>query len=429
MGNVDSIPENYNSSQVVNLTHFKVIKTIGQGAFGKVFKVQHTQRRELYALKVIVKEKCIKMDAVSNVIRERTILERVDHPLICNMRFAFQDDFTMFMAMDYMSGGDLRSHLTERLHDEMTIKFWMAELICAVKYLHSQGIVHRDIKPDNILLDGEGHIHLSDFNIACQIPKNNEKKLSSLSGTAVYFAPEMFLGVGYNEDVDWWSVGITFYECIYGERPWSYCTDIDELGKQIVHKKIPYPTHRRSISNECVSAIKSFLQINPNKRLGHGIKSGWNKIASHSFFRAIDWYSIDNKQCQPVYTPHIESIQMNTTSFHSQKHTQSSQHGEQDHILAMLNDELSTTPTTAHQNEGVMGWLYRQKEKRSSRTQNRQSQDMILLQHNFKSFDYTIFDQYEGFLDQHLMTVGPPPDWVKPAFPGADNGGIHISVI
>lgn len=179
-----------------------------------------------------------------------------------------------------------------------------------------------------------------------------------------------------------------------------------------------------------------FLQINPNKRLGHGIKSGWNKIASHSFFRAIDWYSMDNKQCQPVYTPHIESIQMNTTSFHSQhqrhQNQLSSPHQEQqDHILAMLNEELSTPPTTTetHHNEGVMGWLYRRKEKRSSRTQNRQSQDMILLQHNFKSFDYTIFDQYEGFLDQHLMTVGPPPDWVKPAFPGADNGGIHISVI
>lgn len=168
-----------------------------------------------------------------------------------------------------------------------------------------------------------------------------------------------------------------------------------------------------------------FLQINPNKRLGHGIKSGWNKIASHSFFRAIDWYSMDNKQCQPVYTPHIESIQMNT-SLQQQKSQQSQE--EEDHILAMLNDELST-PLVQNHNEGVMGWLYRQKDKRSSRTQNRQSQDMILLQHNFKSFDYTIFDQYEGFLDQHLMTVGPPPDWVKPAFPGADNGCIHISVI
>lgn len=151
--------------------------------------------------------------------------------------------------------------------------------------------------------------------------------------------------------------------------------------------------------------------------MGHGIKSGWNKIASHSFFRAIDWYSMDNKECQPVYTPHIESIHMNTTVNTSQ----------QDHILHMLNEELSSP--VQNNNEGVMGWLCRQKERRSSKIQNRQSQDMILLQHNFKSFDYTIFDQYEGFLDQHLMTVGPPPDWVKPAFPGADNGGIHIRVV
>lgn len=126
--------------------------------------------------------------------------------------------------------------------------------------------------------------------------------------------------------------------------------------------------------------------------MGHGIITGWNKIASHSFFRTIDWYSINSKQCQPVYIPTIQSQLIN-------------------HVVSEQEEE--------NNNDGVMGWLCRQKDKR---TQNRKSQDMRLLNNNFKSFDYTIFDQYEGFLDQHLMTVGPPPDWVKPAFPDADNG-------
>ncbi|KAK4517029.1 citrate (Si)-synthase [Mucor velutinosus] len=428
MGNIDSLPEidmREEEEEDVHLAHFKVLKTIGQGAFGKVYKVQHRKQRELYALKVINKERCIKMNAVSNIIRERTIIECLDHPLVCNMRFAFQDTESMFMAMDLMSGGDLRSHIsnsTVQQHDERTIQFWMAELICAVKYLHSQGIIHRDIKPDNILLDQQGHVHLSDFNIACNIPEKYEKPLISLSGTAVYFAPEYFKCIGYNEDVDWWSLGITFYECVYGTRPWLHCTNIDDLGKQILHRKIPFP-YKQSISVECVSALKSFLEKDPKKRLGHGIISGWNKIASHPFFRSVDWYTMDNKQCQPLYIPRIQpfTIPQATTAAADDLLSQQTSHKTTTTCSIIPKD---ITPPLDEE-EGVMGWLNRY--KRSSRTlqkQNRFSQDLKIIQDKFKPFDYTIFDQYQGFLDERLMTVGPPPDWVKPAFPDADNGSI-----
>ncbi|KAI8087597.1 kinase-like domain-containing protein [Gilbertella persicaria] len=411
MGNVDSIPENREKEEV-QLSHFKIIKTLGKGAFGKVYKVQHIKRKELYALKVINKEQCIKMDAVKNIIRERTILECVDHPLVCNMRFAFQDSQSMFMAMDLMSGGDLRSHLVQD-HNENVIKFWIAELVCAIKYLHSQGIVHRDIKPDNILLDQQGHVHLSDFNIACHIPEKNERPLTSLSGTAVYFAPEIFRGNGYNEDVDWWSLGITFYECVYGTRPWLHCTNIDELSKQVLHRNIPYP-YKQSISPKCVSAIKCFLEKDSKKRMGHGVISGWKNIASHPFFQNIDWHKIDNKQCQPLYVPSLASEAIEDAII--------SDYLSNQNLMTVLNEPAASPPAEPN-NDGVMGWLCRQK-RRSSRTyeDNRHSQDLRLLEHRFKPFDYTIFEQYEGFLDEHLMTVGPPPDWVKPAFPGADNG-------
>ncbi|KAG1049469.1 hypothetical protein G6F43_008203 [Rhizopus delemar] len=321
------------------------------------------------------------MKAVYNVIRERKILEALDHPLICNMRFAFQDTHSLFMAMDLMY--------------EDIIQFWISELVCAVKYLHSQGIVHRDIKPDNILMDQEGHIHLSDFNIASQIHSN--KPLTSLSGTAAYFAPEMFKGNGYNEDIDWWCVGVTFYECVYKKRPWPHCNSMDELKQYIVCKPIPYPPSKNASFN-CISALKNFLERDPKKRLGHGITSGWHKIMSHPFFKPIDWYSLDSKQCTPLYKPP-------TTN-------------DITHIVTQLTNDHDDS------DDGVLGWwLYKKKRRASDTQQNRRkSQDLKLLEEKFRVFDYTVFDEYEGFLDEKRMTVGPPPPWVKPAFPGADNG-------
>ncbi|CEG65075.1 Putative AGC/YANK protein kinase [Rhizopus microsporus] len=378
------------------MSRFKIIKTIGQGGFCKVYKVQHAQRKRLYALKVINKEKCIKMGAVFNVIRERKILENLDHPLICNMRFAFQDTSSIYMAMDLMIAGDLRFHITHKQHNEQVIRFWISELVCAVKYLHSQGIVHRDIKPDNILLDKEGHIHLSDFNIACEIPSN--KPLISLSGTAAYFAPEMLKGNGYDEDVDWWSVGITFYECVYGKRPWSNCNNIEELKKQVVYNPIPYPPS--NVSLNCLSALKSFLEKDAKKRLGHGVSSGWRSIMSHPFFKPVDWYSIDTKQSLPLYIP---------------------EHKDEETVNPVI------TNTDLQPPDGVAGWLYRCQRRASYgqlQQDRRYSQDLKLLEERFKTFDYTVFDEYEGFLDEKLMTVGPPPPWVKPAFPGADNGSL-----
>ncbi|CEP16062.1 hypothetical protein [Parasitella parasitica] len=267
-------------------------------------------------------------------------------------------------------------------------------------------------------MDQDGHVHLSDFNIACSIPENHEKPLTSMSGTAVYFAPEYFRHHGYNEDVDWWSLGVTFYECVYGKRPWLHCTNIDDLGKQILRRGIPFPC-KQSFSIECISAVKCFLEKDAKKRLGHGIVSGWNKIAAHPFFRSVDWYNIDNKQCQPLYIPH-----------HIQPSTIIKTADDLSLISMLSSQHLPHKPDSIpdqQKEEGVMGWLYRHKRPASPAAlekHSRYSQDFKFIQDKFKLFDYTIFDQYRGFLDERLMTVGPPPDWVKPAFPDADNGSV-----
>lgn len=167
--------------------------------------------------------------------------------------------------------------------------------------------------------------------------------------------------------------------------------------------------------------------------MGHGIISGWSTLASHPFFRSIDWYRIDSKQSQPVYTPHrfnekdFNDILLSSSREQLQQYEQQLEKSANNQsILQQMILEEEDPLLQQQNNDGVMGWLL-QRPRRSSRTpqqENRFSQDMKLLQDKFKSFDYTIFDEYEGFLDERLMTVGPPPDWVKPAFPGADNGSL-----
>lgn len=176
--------------------------------------VEHRKTHMVFALKYIDKEECCRSESVRNIIRERNMLEHLDHPLVCNLRFAFADDAYMYMVLDLMLGGDLRFHLNRKNFTENAVRIWISELACALRYLHSKHVAHRDIKPDNILLDEAGHCHLTDFNVATIFDSN--RPMTSHSGTLAYMAPEVFVNDGYGPGVDWWGLGIVFYECIYG---------------------------------------------------------------------------------------------------------------------------------------------------------------------------------------------------------------------
>jgi serine/threonine kinase 32 len=140
----------------------------------------------LYALKYINKEKCIGQRAARNTVFERNLLVDLDYPLIVNLRYAFQDDENMFMVLDLMLGGDLKYHLHQNgAFPEEAVRIYAAEMVCGVEYLHSRGVVHRDIKPDNLLLDEAGHVHLTDFNVATYLPHDGSP-LTSFSGTITY---------------------------------------------------------------------------------------------------------------------------------------------------------------------------------------------------------------------------------------------------
>lgn len=180
------------------------------------------------------------------------MLEHLNHPFLCNLRYSFQDieylcvppppappttradpNPRRYIVVDLMNGGDLRFHISRKTFTEDAVRFWIAELGCALRYIHRQGVVHRDVKPDNVLLDGEGHVHLADFvrrcsamivwSLCADIMQNvasdftPAKPLTSKSGTLAYLAPEVYEGKGYSCEVDWWSLGVLFYECIYNK--------------------------------------------------------------------------------------------------------------------------------------------------------------------------------------------------------------------
>lgn len=384
--------------RAVTLSHFKLMRIVGRGAFGKVRIVEHKESRSLYALKYISKEECIRMDAVRNIIRERVILEQLDHPFLCRLRFAFQDDDYMYMVTDLMLGGDLHYHLSRQSYfSEDTIRFWFAELASAVKYLHLKRVVHRDIKPHNILMDDKGHVHLADFNIATHL--HAHRPLTSNSGTGYYIAPEVYRGGGYNEAVDWWSLGVTLYECIYQKRPFEYETT-EELQAAIRRGHVNYPTKDRQVSGECLAVMQGFLEVNPNKRLGHG-DAGWAALVRHPFFRPINWNKLESKSILPPFQPATENNFDLTYDL--------------EELL------LEESPLTAHT---VRRPNKSNKKDATDPIVSKRDRDLSLIEEKFKYFDFTIFEKYEGFKDPVTMTVGDPPNWVKPAFEGAEQGDI-----
>uniref|UniRef100_A0A803VGC4 Serine/threonine-protein kinase 32C n=1 Tax=Ficedula albicollis TaxID=59894 RepID=A0A803VGC4_FICAL len=210
----------FDEREDVNFDHFQILRAIGKGSFGKVCIVQKRDTEKMYAMKYMNKQQCIERDEVRNVFRELEILQEIEHVFLVNLWYSFQDEEDMFMVVDLLLGGDLRYHLQQNVQfTEETVKLYICEMALALDYLRSQHIIHRDVKPDNILLDEQGHAHLTDFNIATII--RDGERATALAGTKPYMAPEIFHsflsgGTGYSFEVDWWSLGIMAYELLRG---------------------------------------------------------------------------------------------------------------------------------------------------------------------------------------------------------------------
>ncbi|RKP34882.1 kinase-like domain-containing protein [Dimargaris cristalligena] len=313
MGAVCCRDSSIDFTEEVRLAHFDLLRCVGKGAFGKVRIVQHKANKQNYALKYINKEKCIRMKAIDNIIQERRILEEIKFPLICNLRYAFQDDENMFMVLDLMLGGDLRFHVDRKgsLSEEV-IRLWAAEIIVSLHYLHSKRFVHRDIKPDNVLLDSQGHAHLTDFNIAVRIKPG--KKLTSVAGSLAYMAPEILQRMGYTFSVDWWSTGVLLYEMLFGQRPFRAKSN-DELARLILQKPITFPDKPvmgGPVSDACKEVLLGLCERNIHKRLGFG-ESNYRKLINHRWFEGINWDQVARKEIKPLFVPDAKHSNFDAT--------------------------------------------------------------------------------------------------------------------
>ncbi|EIW84113.1 kinase-like protein [Coniophora puteana RWD-64-598 SS2] len=286
----------------VNLYHFDLHRAVGKGAFGKVRVVEHKKLKRLYALKYIDKAKCIKQKAIANIIQERRLLEEIDHPFIVNLRYAFQDDENCFFVLDLMLGGDLRFHL-ERTggFKENCVQFWMAELSSALSYLHKQRIIHRDLKPDNVLLDSDGHVHITDFNVAIHY---SERRLhTSVAGSMAYMAPEVVGRKGYTWCIDWWSLGVMAYELLYRRRPFDGRTS-EKMTNSILKDPLRFPDDNKKCSPECVSFLQGLIERNVVSRLGcRSLNSGFREIQQHPWMSSVDWRTLQDKKTSSPYIP------------------------------------------------------------------------------------------------------------------------------
>lgn len=302
MGAVCCKGEEVDFSNQVELFHFYLLRVIGKGAFGKVHLVQHKGTLLEYALKCIHKDKCVELRAANNMISERRLLERINYPLIVNLRYAFQDDDHLFMVLDLMLGGDLRFQLERNGPlSELQVRFYVAEIALSLAYLHRRRIAHRDLKPDNILLDEDGHAHLSDFNIATQF--NDKRPLRwSKAGSLAYMAPETLDKRGYSTSVDWWSLGVMAYELVFGKRPFTGSTS-EEVVEAILNAPLTFPDDaQQHVSEECLDLISKLLNRSPFERLGCG-PGGFDQFKAHPWFQGIQWSQLENKEATPPFTP------------------------------------------------------------------------------------------------------------------------------
>ncbi|KAJ2077878.1 hypothetical protein H4R24_004844, partial [Coemansia sp. RSA 988] len=361
-----------NADQGLGLHKFRLLRVIGRGSFGKVRMVEHRPSNKTYALKYINKATCIANNAHGNTLRERDMLEEIDHPFVANLRFSFQDEFSMFMVMDLMIGGDLRFHIMRRRFFEGVIRFWIAELACALNHLHfHHGIVHRDVKPDNILMDHQGHVALTDFNIATRIV--NGAPHYAVAGTANYMAPEIVSGVGYTYSVDWWSLGVVMYECVYGRRPFRHKKNTDSLKRALLHDEIQFPIVADvQVSYECISAMRGLLNKDPELRLGCG-PNGFATLKAHPFFAPINWAQLEAKRTEPPFAPNNDLSNFDIS-----------------HDI----EEMLLEP------EPLLDSTRRRTRQRRVPPEHT-TPEYQLLSRSFGTFDYIEYDRFKAYLDAH----------------------------
>lgn len=300
----------------VTLGDFELLKVIGRGTYGKVMQVRRKDTGEIFAMKVLKKENIFARNDpkdLQHTIAERNVLALVNnqsHPFILGLKFAFHTPAKLYYVLNFCNGGDLYFLLSRcKKFKEQQARFYAAEVFLALQHLHSLGVIYRDLKPENVLLDADGHVKLTDFGLS-----KESHTADTFCGTPVYLAPEIWKRQTYGFEVDWWSLGCVLYEMVCGLPPFWGDT-IKDVYKKVLHTQPRFPQMERP----CQTIIEGLLAQDPTVRLGN-VENG-NDIKTHEFFRGMEWDGLLAKTMKPPFKSKSADLG-DTQNFHKAFTTQ-----------------------------------------------------------------------------------------------------------
>eukprot|EP00928_Gymnodinium_smaydae_P062554 TRINITY_DN46392_c0_g1_i1.p1 TRINITY_DN46392_c0_g1~~TRINITY_DN46392_c0_g1_i1.p1 ORF type:complete len:477 (+),score=105.17 TRINITY_DN46392_c0_g1_i1:92-1522(+) len=290
-------------SHKVTLEDFTLLKVVGKGGYGKVMLVsQKGEEGKVFAMKALQKENLVKRNQVVHTKTERVVLETTDHPFIVRLYYAFQTPGKLFFVLEYCPGGELFFHLSRaKRFPEARARFYASELVLAIGYLHSMKIIYRDLKPENVLLDAEGHVKLTDFGLSKEGIMDNFSA-TSMCGTPEYLAPEILDKKGHGRAVDWYSCGALLFEMLTGLPP-HYTRDRNKLYEKIRNGNLEYP---HWVSAPAEELLRALLLRDKNRRLGGGPRDV-EDVKEHRFWETVDWQATFERKVEPPFKPNVTS--------------------------------------------------------------------------------------------------------------------------